>query len=326
LPDRGLNIADHGPVVLKWSVFIKYREKAPALSVCYYLSIAAQDKPDTHMITWRQLREWNKMIIEEDGSYYILHCEKCGAGIRKHKSYCSRYGEAYHFNPELKCDHCGFSAKVVYGGSASPPSPASSGDLQENGDKIQGLKCNRAQNSPGNQEYPAEKAVTRVVLTGGIQEEKFINEKGMTIEEETENCPEFIKKRIDIKVETLLAADNVLEKFIKKKTVAENAKLMVITDFGVVEGTLKLEVESHDAAQRISLELAKARNNRLAEMEREVRDPIITNNHFFVTILNARVMLFANPNYPLTFASLNLFADKIVGFTFGELEQEKIGD
>lgn len=266
------------------------------------------------------------MIIEEDGSYYILHCERCGAGIRKHQSYCTRYGEAYHFNPELKCDHCGFSAKVVYGESSSPPSPASSGDLQENGDEIQCPKCNPAQNSSGNQEYPAAKTFAGVVLTGGIPAEKFINEKGMTIGEETANCPEFIKKRIDIKVETLLAADNVLEKFIKEKTVAENAKLMVITDFGVVEGTLKLEVESHDVAQRISLELAKARNNHLAEMEREVIDPIVTNNHFFVTILNARVMSFANPNYPVNFATLNLFADKIVGFTFGELEQEKIGD
>ncbi len=63
------------------------------------------------------------MIIKTDGPYYIMVCEKCGAEIRKHQSYCTRYGEAYHFNPELKCNHCGFSVKIIRNTISTPPFP-----------------------------------------------------------------------------------------------------------------------------------------------------------------------------------------------------------
>ena len=147
-----------------------------------------------------------------------------------------------------------------------------------------------------------------------------MNGKELYIEEGTENCPDFIKNRIDVKVETIIAANTVLNALTKEKIIHENAKIMIVTNFGVVEGTLKQEVDANDVAQHISLGSAKIRNNNLSKLEKEVDNPIITNNNFFVTILDAKVIPFSNPGNRLTFAVLNLFSDKIAGFTFGEYQ------
>lgn len=255
-----------------------------------------------------------------------MSCEKCGAEIRKHKSYCTRYGEAYHFNPELKCNNCGFSAKVVYGSGSTSSSPSNMSNLSKNDDKIPCPTCNSTQIIAGNQDYSAGKAIAGVVLTGGVKAAKFMNEKEISIEEGTENCPEFIKKRIDVKVETIIAANTVLNELTKEKMIHENAKIMIVTNFGVVEGTLKHEVDTNDMAQRISMDSAKIRNNHLSKLEKEVASPIITNNNYFVTILDAKVIPFSNSRNKLTFAALNLFSDKIVGFTFGEYQEENLPD
>jgi hypothetical protein len=258
--------------------------------------------------------------MEEDGSYYIMSCEKCGAEIRKHKSYGTRYGEAYHFNPELKCSNCGFSVKVVYGSSFTSSSPSKTSGLHKNDDQIPCPKCNSTQIIAENKEYLADKTIAGVVLTGGIKVAKFMNEKEINTEEGTEEGPEFIKNRIDVKVETIIAANTLLNELTKEKIIDENAKIMIVTNFGIVEGTLKQEVDANDVAQQISLGSAKIRNNHLSKLEKEVASPIITNNNYFVTILNAKVIPFSNPSKIVTFTVLNLFSDKIVGFTFGEYQ------
>lgn len=254
------------------------------------------------------------MIRAEDGSYYLMTCEKCGAEIRKHKSYCTRYGEAYHFNPELKCSNCGFSTKVVYGSSSTSASPLNTISLT-NDDNSTPIS--------ENEECSAEKTRAGVVLTGGLKVAKFMNEKEQNIAEGTKNCPEFIKNRIDVKLETIIAANSVLNELTTEKIIAENAKLMIVTDFGVVEGILKQDFDDNDVAQQISMASAKIRNNNLFKLEKEVARTIITNNNYFVTIIDAKVIPFSNPSKILTFAVLNLFTDKIVGFTFGEWQGEK---
>ena len=251
------------------------------------------------------------MNIVKDGSYYIMSCEKCGAEIRKHKSYCTRYGEAYHFNPELKCNKCGFSAKVVYGNNFTTSSPSNTSSLNKNDYKMPSTPI-----IAGNKEYLAEKAIAGVVLTGGLKVAKFMNEKGINIEEGTENWPEFIKKRIDVKLETILAANTVLNELTKEKIIHENAKIMIVMNFGVVEGTFKQEIDANDVTQQISLGSAKIRNEYLSKLEKEVANPIITNNNYFVTILDAKVIPFSNPSNILTFSTLNLFSDQIVRIYF----------
>jgi hypothetical protein len=243
------------------------------------------------------------MLIKEEGSYYLIYCEKCGAAIRKHKSYCTRYGEAYYFNPELKCDNCGFSAQIL------------------NNDSINNPETEPAPIRMGYPEISAGKAVAGVVLTGGVGTAN-LNEKKINIGGESENCPDFINRRIDVKVETVLAANTVLNDAIQNKMIQENAKVMIVTNFGVVEGTFKPEVDTNDLAQRISMDSAKMRNNYLAKLEKEIAGPIIINNHYFITVLDAKLIPFSDPGNRVTFAVLNLFSDQIAGFTFGEYRQE----
>ena len=260
------------------------------------------------------------MTIREDGTYYLISCDQCGAEIKKHKSYGTKYGVAYHFNPELKCPNCGSSAKIVYGGSITPSSPSNPSCSNKIDAKILCPKCNSTQISAEEKEYSTEKAIAGVVLEGGVKTARFRNQKEIPIEAVTENSPAFIKNRIDVKVETIIAANTVLNELTKEAIINKNAKLMIVTNFGVVEGTLKQEVDANDLAQQICLSFAKVRNNNLAKAEKEVASSTITNNSYFVTILDAKVIPFSNPSKIVTFAVLNLFSDKIVGFTFGEYQ------
>lgn len=262
------------------------------------------------------------MIIAEDGFYFKMSCEKCGAEIRKHKAYCTRYGEAYHFNPELKCNNCGFSTKVVYRSSSTSSSSSNTSKLNNNDDKVPCSKCNSTQITQ-DKKYSAEKAIKGVVLTKGIKAAKLKNKKDIDIEEESvkKNWPEFIKKRIDVKADTIIAANSFFNELLEEKIIHENTKMMIVTNFGVVEGTIKQEVDANDLAQQISNIFTKLRNNKLAKLENEVFLPTITNTNCFVTIFNAKVIPFSNPRNLVTFTALNLFSDQIVGFTLGEYQQ-----
>jgi hypothetical protein len=91
-----------------------------------------------------------------------------------------------------------------------------------------------------------------------------------------------------------------------------------------VEGTFKPEADTNDLAQRISMNSAKIRNNYLAKWEKELANPSIINNYYFITVLDGKVIPFSDPSHIVTFAVLNLFSDQIAGFTFGEFEQEKV--
>lgn len=257
------------------------------------------------------------MIIKEDGSYYIISCQKCGAEQRKHKSYATRYGEVYHFNPELKCNNCGFSAKIIYGSNSTPSSP-SKGNLNNKDDKIQCPKCKSTPNRVVNQEHSNGKTNVGVVLTRGTEAAKHVNGKEVNYKEETANYPELSKKHIDVKLDTITAENTILKKLTKEKADNEKAKIMLVTNFGIVEGTIKPEVGENDVAKRISIGTAEIRGIHLAKLEKEVASSIIANNNCYVTILNARVTPFLDPTKILNFAVLNLFSDKIVGFAFGE--------
>jgi hypothetical protein len=235
-------------------------------------------------------------ITGKEGDCYIISCEKCGTEIRKNKSFCTRYGDAYHFNPTLKCNQCGFSVKIVYEEGSNLSFASKTSPFNKNDDIIPCPNWNLSPNEGG------------------------ANEKQIDFEEKIEDCPEFIKKRIDVKIETINAVNVGLKKLKQEKIIPENVKTLIITNFGVVAGTVQQEVETRDGVRRISLDPAKMRNHHLYKLGKEVVNPIITNNHSFVTIVDAKVIPFSNPSNILTVAALNLFSDQIVGFACGEYQ------
>jgi hypothetical protein len=263
------------------------------------------------------------MIIQEDGSYYIISCEKCGAEIRIHKSYCTRYGEAYYFNPELKCSHCGFSAKILDGGRLTSFSPSMSG-INKSDDELSCQKNDSAPMKLENQECPWGKSLNDVVLTKGSMAADYFDKGESNNQKDTYDFPELIQKRIDVKVETISAVNSVLNQLMKEKVLHENTKIMIITNFGIVEGTFQEKVDSNDMARRLSIDAAKMRNSHLSELEKEIAVPVIVNNNYFITISDARLIPFANPGNVISFAVMNLFSDQIAGITFGEYRQGNI--
>lgn len=52
------------------------------------------------------------LFQEEYGGSVTIKCEKCGTGHKVNRSYYTRYGDEYHFNPPVTC--CGQTDRIVY--------------------------------------------------------------------------------------------------------------------------------------------------------------------------------------------------------------------
>ncbi len=214
------------------------------------------------------------MIIKTDGPYYIMVCEKCGAEIRKHKSYCTRYGETYHFNPELKCNHCGFSVKIIRNTISTPSFP---------------LKM-------ANEEISTPKA--------------------------TANCIGVTSKCKEGKAKIINKLNDVIKELAKGKEIDEAAKIIFLADFGMIEGVIRQPGEYNGLNQRIFRDFNEIRDNYLLKMEKEVVPSDYDQSNHFITVLNAKIIPFSNPNHTITMEVLNLFSDQITGFTFGKYQSE----
>jgi len=51
-----------------------------------------------------------------ENNYYFIECERCGALIKKHKTYAKEYGDEIHFNPTVTCQ-CGNTSRVFTNGN-----------------------------------------------------------------------------------------------------------------------------------------------------------------------------------------------------------------
>ncbi len=213
------------------------------------------------------------MIIKTDGPYYIMVCEKCGAEIRKHKSYCTKYGESYYFNPELKCNHCGFSVKVVRNPVSTPS-------------------------------FPLKRANEETAMPKGKA-----NYTGVS------------PKRKDGKAKIINKLNNVIEELAKGKKVDESA-IIILADFGMIEGIIWQPGDYNGPNQRIFKDFNEIRDNYLLRMEKEVASSDYSQTNQFITVLNAKIIPFSNPNHTITMEVLNLFSDQITGFTFGTYQYE----
>ncbi len=255
------------------------------------------------------------MIIRTDGSYYIMACEKCGTEIRKHKSYCTRYGEAFHFNPELKCHHCGFSAKIVYNSISTSSPLVKTGNESKREDNIQSSKPIVV----GNPNYSDKETNAGVGFSEGTKTMAFMNKKEVNTEKGTANCPVFTPKHIDSKVEIINTLNTVLEELTEEKKIDEATKIMLFANFGMIEGTL-WHGNNNGGIQRVSGASNKIRNIYLSKLEGGLANSIPSHNNDFITVFDAKIIPFSNPNHIVTMEVLNLFPDQIVGFTFGEYQ------
>ena len=141
--------------------------------------------------------------------------------------------------------------------------------------------------------------------------------------EETKR-PEFIKNRIDLKATTVTAFAYALNSMKEEESIGKNTKLLLLTNMGTIEGDIYFpNDENKDNIEVIlSDSFINIRNNILRDDEVEIEKPNIVNDTSIITIVNAKITPFSNSNNVLNFATLNLFADQILGFSFTEMEHK----
>lgn len=258
------------------------------------------------------------MTIKTDGSYYIIFCEKCGAEIRKHRSFGTRYGETYHFNPELKCDHCGFSAKVIHGGISTTSFYPKIMNERKSDDNVQNLK----QTSTGNPKHLNGEPKTGVTFCGDTQTKGLMNKQEEGSRKGTLSHPEPIPKGTENKAKIINALNTAMKELAEEKRIGESIKIMLFTNFGIIEGTFGQTADAQSDG-RMTRGSDAIENIYLSEFEREVTKLVPFPSNDFITIFNAKIIPFSNPNHTVWIEVMDLFFDQIVGLTFGEYEYEK---
>lgn len=138
---------------------------------------------------------------------------------------------------------------------------------------------------------------------------------------EEKKCPEFIKNRIDLKATTVTAFAYGIDAMKEENSIGQNTRLVLLTNIGTVEGDIYFPNDKNkdNVGVVLSDSFLNIRNNILCDDEAEIEKPTIVNDTSIITIVNATITPFANPNNILNIATLNLFADQILGFSVGEI-------
>jgi hypothetical protein len=136
--------------------------------------------------------------------------------------------------------------------------------------------------------------------------------------EQTLDVPDYIKNRVDLKAETITTfatALNVIKDNIDSTGFKKN-RAILITSFGHITCDIVTNDATNDDPDEMSLfsSAIEARNLLLAE---QPDTSLITNNTSLIMFKNADVISFSNPLAITHFNALVLFADQIVGYTFG---------
>jgi hypothetical protein len=124
---------------------------------------------------------------------------------------------------------------------------------------------------------------------------------------------EYITRRIDVKGDTLFSINESLKKIMKEDMLPDDAKLIITTNFGIIEGDFD-DGKSFGPAKAISMTLYKLRDEFL---ESKDDDSIIVNNTAVLQLFNVSLKPFASPKTVIKMELLNLFTDQITGFTIG---------
>lgn len=101
--------------------------------------------------------------------------------------------------------------------------------------------------------------------------------------------------------------------------------LFITTNFGIITGevqNLDDVAAQEDVGAQIDNIIFKSRNNILAALEKDYgSDANIVNNSSLIVIKNATIIPFVSPQNRLTFNRFLLFADQIVGISYGTMNE-----
>lgn len=132
-----------------------------------------------------------------------------------------------------------------------------------------------------------------------------------------------ISKRIDVKAVTLNAFGTSLELAekggIEGVSISPDTRMFIITNFGIISGELEVMLSTSEPVTAFNQAIFRARDSLLASLEQELgNEAQVVNNSGVVTLANARLTVFSNPNATFSFQRISLFTDQIVGFSYGQ--------
>jgi hypothetical protein len=130
-----------------------------------------------------------------------------------------------------------------------------------------------------------------------------------------------IDNRRDIKASTLICAAVGIDslKTSKEVSVKPDTKLIILTTSSIIYGTVLLDNNNDNPALVINHAINEARNNFLKEEQSD--NDVIVNNSAYLRIKDATIRPLAGGR-DFHFQILNIFSDQILGFSFGEINNE----
>lgn len=141
--------------------------------------------------------------------------------------------------------------------------------------------------------------------------------------------PTYFENRVDVKAETIRLFASAIKQFAsqEKPFLSPNTQVILLTTIGQVSGNILTYMDQDqtedapvDAVQTLNEELLKLKTGGLAVFEESLNCSAVNvvNNNGIVVIVDAVLKPYNAPNCSHAFKVLNLFADQIVGFSFGE--------
>jgi hypothetical protein len=143
-------------------------------------------------------------------------------------------------------------------------------------------------------------------------------------QEELES-PEFIDNRIDVKAATVVTLEYVIRSLSEKNkdgASGKQTKFNLLTNFGIVEGTIATGRPSADKSERkqfvteVFLRAMDIRNDQLQKAVDEFEgEPTVVNNTGAILVEDVTITPFANPEHKIEMDHVYLFTDQIAGVT-----------
>lgn len=145
---------------------------------------------------------------------------------------------------------------------------------------------------------------------------------------------DLIKDRIDLKSLTFQCFNTAIEVLKSNEfegiSVSPNTSLVILTDFGIIQGSyipnLESEDDSNESAGEIFVrtitgKVFEIRNKRLVELKSENPELKLINDSSSIVLSDVTITPYSNPSSKSHIGLLTLFTDQIVGFSFGEYSE-----
>lgn len=140
--------------------------------------------------------------------------------------------------------------------------------------------------------------------------------------------PKLLDNRTDLKSLTFQCLSTALDILksdeIGNISIDSDTNVIVVTNFGTVEGTLIDSSKSTDNPNKnfvnnLLAEVFEARNGRIIQLENENDQFRLINDTDSLTLENVTITPYANSNNKFNLGELILFSDQIVGLSIGKI-------